>query len=132
MLVGILSQDIDKVWLTVVPIVKRAIDKSQHDYTIENVYDAIKNRDMQLWVWYGEDKIEACLVSAIATFPNRRVCQLLFIAGIGLRDWLSSESIITEWARANGCSQLEGYARDGWLRVLKSWRKVWTTIRRDI
>jgi len=57
---------------------------------------------------------------------------MLLVAGTGLKDFAKTQDIIADWARGQGCSQMECNGRDGWLRVLKNWKKVWTTIRRDI
>ncbi len=79
-----------------------------------------------------EKKIEACCTTKIITYPRSRICAMPLIAGTKMKNWLSSEETIVAWAKERNCTQIEGYARDGWLRVLKHWSKVWTTIRRDI
>lgn len=132
MLHGIPHDQIDNVWGKVAPILQRAVDKSQHDYAIQDIYAALKQRDMQLWVWVENDAIEACCITQIISYPRRRICQMPFIAGNKMKNWLSTEETIVAWAKERGCSQFEGFARDGWLRVLKNWSKVWNTIRRDI
>lgn len=132
MIFGIQKHEVDLVWPKVAPILQRAIDRSQKDYELQDIYGLVSTQAMQLWIWYVDGEIEACCVTQIQNYPRRRVCQMPFIAGGKMRDWLSMEAFICEWAKSKGCSQLEGFARDGWLRVLKNWRKVWTTIRRDI
>ena len=132
MLVGVKNTDIDLVWSIVAPMIQRAIDKSEHDYSIDDVYHHLCQRNMQLWYWVGDCGIIACMVSVIASYPNRKVCQLPFIGGKGLRIWIHAEPIIAAWAKEQGCTQLEGFCRQGWVRVLKNWRVVWQTMRKDI
>ena len=133
MLRGITFDRIEAVWPHVEGMLQKAVDKSQHDYLLEDIYFALLSRDMQLWVWIVGEDITACCVTMINNYPNRRVCQLPYIAGQGMGDWITlCEPVIVEWAKQRGCTQLEGFCRDGWLRVLKHWRKAWTTMRRDI
>lgn len=113
-------------------MLKRAVDRGQHDYNLEDILNLLLNRDMQLWVWVKEQKIIACCVTMVVVYPQRKVCQLPYIAGAGLRQWLECEETIIKWAKANGCTKLEGFDRGGWLRVLTGWYKVWVTIRKDI
>jgi hypothetical protein len=128
------SHCVSKVWGSVAPILQRAIDKSQKDFLAEDILQRLLDQHMQLWVWIENGEIVACCITQIANYPQRKVCQLPFIAGKAMRHWLSCEPIFIQWAKANGCNQLEGFCRDGWLRVLNpmSWFKVWTTMRKDI
>lgn len=132
MLQGIVTDEIDTVWAICSGLLQKVIDRDQKDFLVDDIHELLKSRDMQLWVWRARNKITACLVTKIVNYPRRRVCQMPYIAGADMKDWLACEPIITAWAKENGCSQLEGFARKGWLRVLPHWRVVWTTIRKDI
>lgn len=132
MLVTIPSFCVPNVWASVAPILQKAVDKSQEDYTLEDIQNCLLNRSMQLWVWVVEEKIIACCVTMVVCYPQRKVCQLPYIAGVGLKQWLACEDAVIKWAKDNGCTKLEGFDRGGWLRVLKGWYKVWITIRKDI
>ena len=132
MLEGVIAEQIDSVWPAVKPLIQKAIDKSQNDYSIDDVYGLLKSRDMQLWVWIEDHEVTSCLVTMIVNYPRRRVCQLPYIAGKNMKHWLAFEEVISAWAKERHCSQLEGFSRKGWLRVLGHWKPVWTTIRKDI
>jgi len=132
MLVGVLNTDIDEVWPIVSPLLQKAVDKGQGDFLLQDYYEALLLRNMQLWVWKPEEKITAACVTQILSYPRRKVCQILLLGGTGLKDWLKKENSLVEWAREQGCSQMEGFARDGWLGVLPHWVKCWNTIRRNI
>lgn len=132
MLFGIQPEEIDHVWPLVVPLLQRAVERSQNDYALADILGLLRSKAFQLWVWDAGSGIEACAITTITNYPRRRICQIPFLAGSKMRDWLTVEAVLREWARDKGCSQLEGYCRDGWLRVLKNWRKVWSTMRSDI
>jgi hypothetical protein len=132
MLAGVTFENIMAVWPRVAPMLQRALDKSQHDMDIEDVFSSLRLRDMQLWVWVVDKEIKAAAVTQIINHPQRTICTIPLIGGSCMRDWLKVEDTIAAWAKEKGCTQLEGYARPGWLRVLKNWKAVWTTMRRDL
>jgi hypothetical protein len=132
MLRGIPFHQIDSVWPTVRPLIMRALGKGQGDSLPIDIYRSLVERDMQLWAWSEGDQIDACAVTQIVTYPRRKVCQVHLVAGIGLKKWLAAQEVIASWAKENGCSQLEAFCRDGWRRVLPSWRKAWVAMRRDV
>jgi len=128
---GIPSKDIDTYWSAVEPLLKKATDRGT-DYLIVDLYEQIDNGTMQLWVAFDDKEILAACTTKIITYPRLRVCGLTHIGGKGMRDWLRFEPIVSEWAKEHGCSHLEGYARPGWLRVLKHWATAWTVIRKEL
>lgn len=134
MLQGVHASQLEGIWNIVTPMIEAAIEKSQKDFWLEDVLVRLINRDMQLWVWYEEGAIVACCITQLVNYPRSRVCQMPFIGGKAMRKWLTKdvENIVVAWARERGCSQLEGFCRDGWLRLLPHWRKVWTTMRRSV
>lgn len=134
MLQAISWQAVPNVWSVVSPMLQRAINKSQKDYSLEDILYHLGQRNMQLWVWLEKDQIEACCISQIIEYPQRKVCQLPFVAGRMMRRWIACEDEISKWAKSQGCTQLEGFCRDGWLRVLspRNWFKVWITMRKEI
>ena len=132
MLVGIPHDQVDKCWSIVSPILQRGIARNNGDYELSDVYHGLMRRDMQLWAWITDNNIRAACITQILHMHHKRVCLMLLVAGTGLKDFAKTQDIIADWARGQGCSQMECNGRDGWLRVLKNWKKVWTTIRRDI
>ena len=132
MLYGIPRAEVEPIWEVVGPLLQRAIEKSTGDFSLEDVRKALDERDMQLWIWAVDRVIYSAAVTQILTFPQRKVCAVPFVGGTRLADWLDCNELIGDWARDQGCAQMEGYVRDGWLRKLKNWFKVWTTVRRDL
>lgn len=134
MLQAIPAQCVPNVWATCAPLLQRAIDKTQRDFLIDDILRLLLSEDMQLWIWVEDFKIVACCITTITIYPQRKVCQLPYIAGSGLKRFLTCEAQFITWAKAHGCTQFEGFDRGGWLRILqpRGWFKVWTTIRKDI
>lgn len=132
MLFGVQPNEINILWPVVAPMLQRAIDCSPRDYKIEDLHAELQKTSMQLWVWDTGNGVEACCITTITNYPQRSVCDLPFIAGGKMRDWLSMESTISAWAKTKGCSQLGGCGRTGWLKVLRHWKNIGVKIRRDI
>ena len=131
MLTGILSSDLDEFWHKVRPLIQRAIDESDGDYLIDDIYEALWLRDMQLWVWYQDGEIIGALVTEILDRPENRVCTLVLGGGAGLDFW-KNDTTIYRWAKGNGCSSVEIHGRKGWGRVLSGWKETSTNFRRDL
>jgi len=130
--VGIKNDGVEAVWGRVEPLLKNAVGKSQGDYSVADIKDCLLSRGMQLWIWVVDDKIEACCITQIMDYPRRRVLQLPFIAGAGMKDWLKAEKLFEAYAISQGCTQFEGFCRKGWTRVLKDWKIAWITMRKEL
>lgn len=132
MLRGIRAEHVEEFWPQASVLLQKALDKSQGDYALNDVKKELLERDMQLWIWIEGHTLISCCVTKIVNYPQRLICQIPLIAGTKMRLWLQCEDVISAWAKEQGCTQLEGFSRDGWLKVLCHWRKAWTTIRRDL
>lgn len=132
-LVPVPAKDVAEAWPVVVGELRRAIKRADGVMTEETVYEALLSRDMQLWTAWQDGELQAAAVTQIVSYPGKKVAAIPLIGGRKRNDWLLFQPQFEEWARANGCDALEGYARPGWLRVLSNdWRHCWTVIRRDL
>lgn len=126
---------IDKVLAVmpdVQPMIEPAINRSDDRWDIWSVIAMLLNGQMQLWLSINDGKPEAAMVTRIIEYPKMRVLSLPFIGGRARENWMHFEEAIIDFGRRNGCAELEGYARKGWLRILKGWIEGWTYIRRPI
>ena len=79
---------------------------------------------MALWV-VGDhpERLQAAVVTEIVEYPLRTACRYVLISGAesgeGVANWIKHDEVITAWARANGCSLMEGAGRLGWWSKLK-------------
>lgn len=133
MLIGIASERLPKLWYLCAPLIDKAIQSTECDFDIDHVYERALSKDCQVWAWVEDKKITACFVTAILIHPKRKICSVPLIGGRGLRVWRNGvDETLGKWAKEQGCEYLEGYARKGWLRILKDWFTVSTTIRRKL
>lgn len=133
MLLGISSERLPRLWHHCAPLIDKAIQHTECDFDIDDVYRKALAKDCQIWVWVEKEEITACFVTTIHIHPKRKVCSVPLIGGRGLSVWRNGvDQTLGGWAKSQGCEYLEGYARPGWLRVLKNWFTVSTTIRRKL
>lgn len=90
----------------------------------------IASRDMQLW----GVRIDGRTVGAVVTEVYGETCAMPYVAGERIAEWLHLLSVIEAWAKANGCTRLEGNGRAGWERMLKrqGWRVVQVTVAKEL
>lgn len=130
---GILHNEIDAMWPLVAPLVLKALARGQGDYEIADVYSALKAKEMQLWVWVGNDRVTAVLVTCIIIYPRHKVLQLVLCGGDGLEQWRDEHTkTIEAFAREVGCDCMEIFGREGWGRTLEGWEKIHTHFRRAL
>lgn len=108
------ADQINTVWWQVEPLIQRALDRGSI-YTIDEIYDALRSREMQLWAWVDED-IEACLVTAIQ-YTDTTFCLLLALGGKSMDLWSRFLPLVEDWARDQGATEMRIYGRAGWAKV---------------
>lgn len=129
-LVGIQSRNIESVWPSVSSFIDRAIQHCDGKYTKENVKQSLLNRDMQLWLAMSEH-IEAVLVTEIISYPAKKVCTFVFLAGEDFQRWSGLLHQIEQWAKSQGCESIELFGRPGWQKVL-DWERIHIVLRKKI
>lgn len=119
----------------VAPLLQPAIDTSGGRWDIWAVFRMIESGVSQLWVSRRDNAIEAVAVTTIVPFPRMNVCEIPFVGGRFIDNWLHFEKQIAEWAKARGCQELGGFDTKGgaWVRKLgEPWRRSHIAIRRPL
>jgi hypothetical protein len=105
------------LWPQVEPLLRPALATTEGCYEPVDILAAILKGQMQLWISWN-DGVEAAMVTEIIAYPRRRGCRVFLIGGRNLKRWSEKFSAAVEaYARAQGCSFMEGGARLGWVRV---------------
>lgn len=74
----------------------------------------------QVGIWFCEvdGKVAAVLVSEVKQYPRRRILEMLFAGGGGMKHWRHAAiETLDAHAKQNGCSHIAGIGRPGWARV---------------
>jgi hypothetical protein len=133
-LYGVLSHAIDTVWKEIKPLLIKTLEYADGKYNLDDIYQFIKSQDMQLWVVYDNKGLLSFCITQIIIYPRKKVLSMPFVGGVDMLRWLHLTDIIKDYALENGCDFAEGYARDGWIKVLKpfGFKKTYTIIKADL
>lgn len=115
MIAGVHSDDIERLWPAVCPLVQRVLDRYDFGFDADYIKAKLLNRDMQLWVCAGD----AIAITEIIVLPQFKVLGVPVIAGEGLKDWLPDlVETLKAFGKDHGCKYMDGYGRKGWLKAL--------------
>jgi uncharacterized protein (DUF2126 family) len=115
---GVLSESVDQVWSEVKPLLEEAIKRSADGkYEADDIYTAVKARDMQLWVAFDDKGLCAIEITQIVKYPRKKVLMLFFTAGRQAENWLHLIDELGLFAKEHGCTAIEGYGRPGWEKL---------------
>jgi hypothetical protein len=140
-LIKIETNCIEVTWPYVKDFIQKPLDISMGERNIEDVYYSLIHGQQQLWVGADdEDGIFGICITEILEYPNFKALSLPFIGTKPhtIKKWfdygMGDDSPIIKWARELGIKRIEGYARDGWLRLTQKYnfKKYYTVITRDI
>lgn len=106
----------DSVWSEVEPLLKKAIERRDGEFSIADVLRFIREREMQLWI-ARDSRIRAAAVSQIISYPQLKVCLFAYLGGDGMRFWKQAQPLIEAWAKSQGCQEIRSAGRRGWARV---------------
>lgn len=132
---GIPFYVIDNFWKHGEAFIKRALDHANGEMTFEDVKEACKNRDMQLWFICDKDSVVATISTEIINYPQLRVCRIVTLAGKDFEKWIGeADQVISQWAGEQGCHGLEAFIRSGFYKKLNSrgFKKKYEVVYRDI
>jgi hypothetical protein len=105
-------EHIPLVWDQVEPHLKRAVDRGSI-YSLEDIYDHLRNNRMQLWTWNRPDT-RAAMTTGIIDGD----CYLITAGGSHLSEWASEFKIVEKWAIDIGCGSIKIHGRKGWAKIL--------------
>lgn len=122
---GVVWTHIDSVWDQCRRLVQKALLHGDGRYSAEDIYNCLKKREMQLWIYCVTiDNIISCAITEISNFPQVKICTVLYVAGENLSDWIHYRHSIEQWAKENDCYQIEAYGRMGWTKVVPDYIDV--------
>lgn len=114
-------EHINAVWDRVRAFLEPAVAVTNGRYTTYDVYVLLQTSKMSLWVAFDDDGvINGIQVTAITDYPSKRALTSVFTGGIKLRSWREPMmQMLQSWAKDNGCEVIEGYGREGWVKMLQ-------------
>lgn len=129
-LVGVASENIDSMWVYIRPYVEACFEKiGEYRYEPEDILDAIRERDMQLWIAV-DTGLKAILITQLVCYPRVKECELFLWSGERTPDWEDHLARIEQWAREQGCHYMSSLSRPGTAKVTNYRKGMIRTYRR--
>lgn len=121
-------------------LIKKALNYANGEYGPDHVIKGLMENRMQMWVVMDDElDVRLIVITQLAIFPAKRVCEIVLMAGHDVLpltgSWVDEmDAEIEEWAILNGCSRLSAYVRPGVRRVLKDrgYRHLYDVIGKDL
>ncbi len=130
------SDKILMLWEEVSPMLAPAVERSHGRWTMEFLLDALRSGQQQLWIVFeGEQPIKGVATTEILVYPNRKMLGIQYLGGKDLDTWgFSFLEIIEDFAKAAGCSGIEGTARKGFWKWMKEYdyKDAYTVYEKEI
>ena len=140
-IIRIQTNCIEVTWPYIKDFIQKPLDRSMGEKNIEDIYYSLIHGQQQLWVAVDEeDGMFGICITQILEYPNFKALSMPLIGTKPhtIKKWfdygMCDNSPIIKWARELGIKRIEGYARDGWLKMTKKYnfKKYYTVITRDI
>ena len=122
MIEGIKSDSVEAWWSLVEEYLISALEQSLGEYSIEDIKEACKSKDMQLWAEIGKE-VEGALVTKINNYPQKKVFVMMLAGGKVFADnnfkiIEESEELLTRFAKEKGCTYIQLFGRRGWVKKM--------------
>lgn len=140
-LIKINSNAIEATWPYVKDLVQKPLDRTLGERNLEDVYNSLIHGQTILWIAANkEEGIMGVMITQIVYHPQYKVLALPLIGAKPhtinkwfLKSW-EKDSPLLQYARENNCKRIEGYARDGWLKMIEKigFKKYNTVVTKEV
>jgi len=114
-LCGIPALNFMYVWEMVEHKILQALKYGDGKFTLQDIFMAIKAKDMQLWVIVdNDDYIHAVAVTQIIYYPSKKVMLFVIVSGVKFDNWVHLLPHFILFAKEHDCDSIEFYGRPGW------------------
>lgn len=135
MIVWVKWEDAIKFWPVMEPMFATCTSQTEGRFDTPDLLKEIIEGKQVLWVGYDPErnKIDLVVTTAIITYPRRKVCRLVFIAGTRMMAY-KDEFIraIEKYARDQGATAIEGALRRGWARIWPGTKECGVSLFREL
>lgn len=107
-------------------LIQEVIDRGIGTHDIDDVWKEIESGNAQLW-----PTANSIMITNIETYPRAKVLRGWLAAG-DLKEIVSTEEVIRNWAKKQGCDLVIIGGRRGWLRAFPGYKETHTLMSRRI
>lgn len=112
---GVPSQHIDLVWEQLEPFIAEAFSHTRGEFTLAEVREAVKDRQMQVWVLWDLDTnlVNGVGLTRLEQYEEFIICHILVASGGSEAEWRHVLPVIESWAMQKGARFLRWWGRRG-------------------
>lgn len=118
-LIPIAPHLVEKVWPSVVGLIRAALKASESDLTDESIKEKIDAGKSFLWIVWDTSLLAAGTTEIVKLENGRKLCVISTCGGRDMNSWKHTLSLIEEYARKEGCEAVRFYGRMGHVRYFK-------------
>ena len=119
MIEGIKGENIEAWWSLVQEYLITALEYGLGEYSIGDIKNACKSKDMQLWVKMDRE-VKGAFITKIAKYPQKNLLCVILLGGDEFQEWRDeADALLNAFGKENNCEYIELFGRKGWGRVLK-------------
>jgi len=126
---------IDGVWPVVGPMLEKAVKTAAGKMDIDDILLGAHNSLYLIWLILLDGEVVAAVTTRIIDYPKCKAMALDWVGGTRMKEWFGpSMRVMKEHAIRNGCSHMEGYGREAWMRWIgkEGWRPDYVTFKMEL
>lgn len=114
------AEHVERFWPFAEPYIKRALDKTTREYSVEDFKNMCKTSVLQLWLITEKNRVVGAATIEVLVYPQKKICRVITNAGTNADEWTGQVLLPTleDWAKKQGCSTLDAYVRKGYVPKL--------------
>ena len=120
----------------VAPFLDKAVRLTPNKINIDDVFEGANRQIYTIWVVSKNDKkIVASIATRVIEYPRTKAFAIEFVGGSKMKEWINTVlDTMDEVAKHNGCTHVEGYGRQAWMKYLgnRGFKAAFTTFERDL
>jgi len=123
-----------KVWGEVEPLISKALKYNYADVTSADALNLILNQGFKLWIGADGNEIQSALLAEFVQYPRKKAMRIVTWAtksGQDYESWMELFDKIEDFAKHNGCSLIEAWARKGLAKKL-NWEHSYSVVSKNI
>ena len=121
-LISVPPEAVDTIWPQAEPHIARACEHSHGMHTAETVFAQVKHGGRQLWIIVNDAQpreVTAAGVTSLQGCPTgKKFLQIEVLGGKNVKEWFDLKPQLEKWAKDEGCSAVQAWARKGWAKHL--------------
>ena len=119
MIEGIKGENIEAWWSLVQEYLITALEYGLGEYSIGDIKESCKSKDMQLWVKMDRE-VKGAFITKIAKYPQKNLLCVILLGGDEFQEWRDeADALLNAFGKEHNCEYIELFGRKGWGKVLK-------------